>query len=142
MKDAPFRASVNQGLKAKVPGVLAAGIGGALVKQKMEEGESLPKAIGTTAGEIVLGAAKFALWDRFVGPGGDLNQGENEYLYNRDRVKFVQQLDDTQMAEIEKDFPGIRKEEARVAKVLREKMKESKEVEENITNSPLWNKTK
>lgn len=142
MKDAPFRASVNQGLKAKVPGVLAAGLGGAMVKQKMEEGESLPKAIGTTAGEIVLGAAKFALWDRFVGPGGDLNQGENEYLYNRDRVKFVQQLDDTQMAEIEKDFPGIRKEEARVAKVLREKMKESKEVEENITNSPLWNKTK
>lgn len=139
VKDAPFRASVNQGLKAKVPGVLAAGIGGALVKQKMDEGESLPKAVGTTAGDIVLGAAKFALMDRFVGPVGDLNQGENEYLQNRDKVKFVQQLDDAQMAELEKDFPHLKREQAKVAKVLRERMAESKAVEDNITNSPLWN---
>ena len=139
VNDAPFRASVNQGLKAKVPGILAAGIGGALVKQKMNEGESLPKAVGTTAGDIVLGATKFALMDRFVGPVGELNQGENEYLQNRDKVKFVQQLDDAQMAELEKDFPHLKREQAKVAKVLRERMAESKAVEDNITNSPLWN---
>lgn len=78
--DAPFRASVNQGLKAKVPGVLAAGLGGYIVKEKMEQGESLPAAVTQTVGEGLIAGAKFKFWDRFFGPIHDLNAGEAEFL--------------------------------------------------------------
>jgi len=167
--DAAFRASVNQGLKAKVPGVLAAGLGGYMVKQKMDEGESLPAAVGQTAGEIVLNAAKFALYERFVGQIGTLgapevdpyakqrredpmfgmspierqqrlaNQREVERVSN---IRLADTIDKVQMDDLEADFPGIKKEEARVAKILRERREKTTEVETNILNSPFWNKSK
>lgn len=190
VNDAPFRASVNQSLKSKVPGVLAAGLGGVMVKQKMDEGDSLPQAVAGTAADIVLGAAKFALYERFVGAVEELGAPErdpNEVIRQRspdrmtpferqrknsndafqekmksmtpsdwDRKREVEDImsgrssnkplvdaiSKAQMAELEVDFPGIRKEEDRVAKILRERMKKSKEVEMNVTNSPFWNNSK
>jgi hypothetical protein len=78
VNDAPFRASVNRGLKAKVPGILAAGLGTYAVKERMNEGDSLPQAVVGTIGDALIGAAKFATYERFTGPIGELGAPERD----------------------------------------------------------------
>ena len=138
--DAPYRASVNQGLKAKVPGVIASGLGLALIKQKTDAGMPIGKAVLETAGDVVAGSVKFALWDRFIGPNSELNQGEQDFIDKQNKIKFVETLDDVSMKKMEEEFPDLRREKAKAAKELRVRLEESKEVESNITNSTLWNK--
>ena len=154
-----FRSEVNRGIKSKVPGIVASGIGAYLVKQKMDEGESMPKAIATTAGDIAISTAKFALKDRFVGMTDDLGAPEKDPYANARKqdpmfgltpYQREQRMNNMSIIEnevnkqvsnmVEKN--AIKSVNRSIAKKIREQMDEARVVEENITNSPLWNKQK
>ena len=169
--DAPFRASVNQSLKAKVPGVLAAGLGGYIVKEKIKEGASLPEAVAQTAGEGLIAGAKFKFWDRFLGPIQDLNAGEQAWLDKQNQVKFRTTIDEVLGPESNDKKVGdeirnaiasgslteqqkfqIKRVNSQVAKIEKEKQtlvelkqaqaeQVSDHIQRSMRASPLWNES-
>lgn len=163
--DAPYRASVNQGIKAKAPGILAAGVGGYIVKEKMKEGASLPAAVAQTAGEGLIAGAKFKFWDRFLGPVADLNAGETEWLdKNKPPIsKEAQAYIDKQVGDeirngiasgslTEQQKFQIKRVNSQVAKIEKEKQtlvelkqaqaeQVSDHIQRSMSASPLWNES-
>lgn len=150
MKDANFRTSVNQGLKAKVPGILAAGLGTAMVTDKVNKGASIPRAIGQTAAEIAEGVAKFQLMERFVGPVSELGAPERDpYAGMRQDPAFGMspaqreaRMNNSKHIEEVANMPILPSVKRDISRQIRERFEESKAVEANIVNSPLWNKQK